>query len=56
MFTVITYSTWKLNILRHICQLLGNGSVNTFQQHKRSTTEGHPLLGNALVDVRSGQQ
>jgi hypothetical protein len=35
--------------------VLGNGSVNTFPQHKRSTI-GRPLLGNGLVDVRSGQQ
>jgi hypothetical protein len=29
----------------NIYPLLGNGSVNTFPQHKRSTI-GHPLLGN----------
>jgi hypothetical protein len=38
-----------------IYPLLGNGYVNTFPWHKHSTI-GHPLLGNGLVDVCSGQQ
>jgi hypothetical protein len=41
---------WLIIVYR-IFPLLGNGSVNTFQQHKRSTIEGHPLIGNGLVNM-----
>jgi hypothetical protein len=31
-------------------------SVNTFPQHKRSTMEGHPLLGNGQVEALSEEK
>jgi hypothetical protein len=43
-------------ILWCICPLLDNSWVYTFPQHKRSTIEGHPLLGNGSVHARSGQE
>jgi hypothetical protein len=41
---------WLIIVYR-VYPLLGNGSVNIFPQHKRSTIERHPLLGNGIVNM-----
>jgi hypothetical protein len=45
-----------VNILRHICPLLRNGSVNTFPKNTLLTIQGHPLLGNGPINTDSRQQ
>jgi hypothetical protein len=42
-------------ILWRICPSLGNGSVNTFPKHTRSTI-GHPFLSNGSINRHSLQQ
>jgi hypothetical protein len=46
----------KIMILWRVYPLLGNGSVNIFPQHKRSTIEGHPLLSNGPVNMHSSRE
>jgi hypothetical protein len=45
-----------VNILRHICPLLGNGSVNTSPKNTLSTIEEHQLLGNRQINTHSRQK